>query len=60
VTGKELKMFGKLLSAVVEVAKLPVDVVGDVVTMGMGVDDKGSHIKRRVERVQDKLEEMDD
>lgn len=53
-------MFGKLLSAVIEVAKLPVDVVADVVTMGGSLDNRGSHIAQRVNKVQEKLEEMDD
>ena len=54
-------MFGKLLSAVIETAKLPVDVVSDVFTMGGiatsndgGVD---SAIAKRIEKVQRKLEE---
>jgi hypothetical protein len=54
-------MFGKLLSAVIETAKLPVDTVMDVFTLGGQLDDNGgSHIAKRVNKVQEKLEEMDE
>jgi hypothetical protein len=56
-------MFGKLLSAVIEVAKLPVDVARDTMTGGgILTSDDGrmdSAIKKRIENVQRKLESMD-
>ena len=51
-------MFGKLLSAVIEVAKLPVDVVVDTVTLMDGDRKPFKAIRDRVENVQDKLEDM--
>lgn len=52
-------MFGKLLSAVIDVAKLPVDAVVDVVTMGEGLDERGSQTLRRIDKIQEKLEDID-
>ncbi len=50
-------MFG-LLKAVVEIAKLPVDVVADVVTLGGIATDKSKpYTVKRCERIMDKLNE---
>jgi len=52
-------MFG-LLKAIVEVAKLPVDMAADVLTMGGAVNDKNKpYTVKRCERIMDKLNEDD-
>jgi hypothetical protein len=42
------------------VAKLPIDAVADVVTLGEGVDGDASQILRRVEELRRRLDEMGD
>lgn len=50
-------MFG-LLKAVVEVAKLPVDVAADVITLGGALTDKNKpYTAKRCERIMNKLDE---
>ena len=51
-------MLGKLLSAVIETAKLPTDIVKDVFTCCDEFhNQKGSYTARRVNKIQDKLED---
>lgn len=50
-------MFGKFLSALIETAKLPIDLVNDITDPKI---DNSSHIGNRVKKVQRKLESMDE
>lgn len=53
-----LGMFGKLLSTIIEVAKLPVDVAVDTVML-VDIERKPfKNTRERVENVQDKLEDL--
>lgn len=50
-------MFG-ILKAIVEVAKLPVDVAADVITLGGALNDKRQpYTTKRCERIMKKLNE---
>lgn len=50
-------MFG-LFKGIVEIAKLPVDVVADVVTLGGALTDKNkAYTAKRCERIMRKLDE---
>jgi hypothetical protein len=53
-------LFGKLLKATFDVVTLPVDIAKDVVTMGGALNDSGSAVIKKLQRLEDDGEEIQD
>ena len=53
-------IFGTLFELTVDVVKLPVAVVADVVTLGGAATDRGSYIAQNLEEIKEDLDEITD
>ena len=52
-------LFSALVGVVIETAKLPMDVVVDVVTLGGTADGEGSRVVKRLEEIKEEAEKAD-
>jgi hypothetical protein len=53
-------LFSKLTKLVINTALLPVDVVADIVTLGGELTDSNSYTGKRIEKIGDTIDELDE